>query len=233
MIGWRGRKRLLFSPVFLMIDLKRHWIFSSLGCNFVSSLFKCIRDLSGFKERREGKVKVKCTLVQALRLCTGRTAYRENRGIALPFHHHGTIEEGGVVNVTARPFFTTGKVPVPIVQEAGWGPGPVWTGGKSRPTGIRSPDLPARSQSVNRLSYPAQKERRKALPHNDTGLLTGRCSADDRVSDHLSSISKEILIYRYTVDGICNVMSESKNVRLRKNKHNLDRRNECMIPTHL
>jgi hypothetical protein len=25
--------------------------------------------------------------------------------------------------------------------EAGWAPGPVWTGGKSSPTGIRSPDL--------------------------------------------------------------------------------------------
>ena len=29
------------------------------------------------------KVKVKCTLVQALRLCTGRTAHRGNRGIAI------------------------------------------------------------------------------------------------------------------------------------------------------
>ena len=26
---------------------------------------------------------VKCTLVQALRLCTGRTAHRESRGIAI------------------------------------------------------------------------------------------------------------------------------------------------------
>ena len=34
--------------------------------------------------------KVKVTLVQALRLCTGRTAYRESRGTALPFHDHGT-----------------------------------------------------------------------------------------------------------------------------------------------
>ena len=32
------------------------------------------------------KVKVKCTLVQALRLCTGRTAHRMSRGIALLFH---------------------------------------------------------------------------------------------------------------------------------------------------
>jgi hypothetical protein len=58
-----------------------------------------------------------------------------------------------VVNITPQPHFTPGKDPVPIVQEAGWAPGPVWTGGKSRPTGIRSPDRPARSQSLYRLSY--------------------------------------------------------------------------------
>ena len=32
------------------------------------------------------KSKVQCTLVQALRLCTGRTAHRGSRGIALVFH---------------------------------------------------------------------------------------------------------------------------------------------------
>ena len=36
------------------------------------------------------KKKVKCTLVQALRLCTGHMAHRGSRGIALPFHDHGT-----------------------------------------------------------------------------------------------------------------------------------------------
>ena len=36
------------------------------------------------------KVKVKVTLVQALRLCTGRTAYRGSRGIALPYLDRGT-----------------------------------------------------------------------------------------------------------------------------------------------
>jgi len=34
--------------------------------------------------------KVKCTLVQALRLFTGRTAHRGSWGIALPFLDHGT-----------------------------------------------------------------------------------------------------------------------------------------------
>jgi hypothetical protein len=43
--------------------------------------------------------------------------------------------------------FTPGKDPVPIVQEAGWAPGPVGTGAENfAPTGIRSPDRPARSE---------------------------------------------------------------------------------------
>ena len=96
-----------------------------------------------------------CTLIQALRLCTGRTAHRGSRGIALPFLDHGT-RRGWGVSVTPRPLFTPGKDPVPIVQEAGWAPGPVWTGAENlAPTGIRSPDRPTRSQSLYRLSYPA------------------------------------------------------------------------------
>ena len=54
-----------------------------------------------------------------------------------------------------RPHFTPGKDPVCIVQEAVWAPGPVWTGGKSRPHRDSIPDRPAHSQSLYRLSYPA------------------------------------------------------------------------------
>ena len=101
------------------------------------------------------KVKVKCTLVQALRLCTDRTAHRGSRGIAVPFLDHGT-RRGWGVSVTHRPLFTPGKEPVPIVHEAGWAPGPVWTGAENlASTGIRSPDRPARSQSLYRLRYPS------------------------------------------------------------------------------
>ena len=39
-----------------------------------------------------------------------------------------------------------GKDPVPIVQEARWSSGPVWIGMENlAPTGVRSPDRPARS----------------------------------------------------------------------------------------
>ena len=45
-----------------------------------------------------------------------------------------------------------GKDPVPIVQEAGWAPGTE----NLAPTGIRSPDRPARSESLYRLRYPGR-----------------------------------------------------------------------------
>ena len=45
---------------------------------------------------------------------------------------------GWVVSSMRRPQFTPRKDTVPILQEALWAPGPVWTSGKSRPTGIRS-----------------------------------------------------------------------------------------------
>ena len=53
-----------------------------------------------------------------------------------------------MVSSTPRPHFTTGKDPVPILQEAGWAPGPVWTGGNSLPRRDSIPDRPARSQAL-------------------------------------------------------------------------------------
>jgi hypothetical protein len=54
----------------------------------------------------------------------------------------------------SRPLSTPGKDPVPIVQESGWAPGLVWTGAENlTSTRIRSPDRPARSQLLYRLSY--------------------------------------------------------------------------------
>jgi len=84
------------------------------------------------------------------------TCYRPSvgRGIALLFHDRGT-RRGWVVSSTTRPHFTPGKDPVPIVQEAGWAPGPVWMVGKSRSHWDLIPYCPARSQLLYRLSNPA------------------------------------------------------------------------------
>ena len=98
-------------------------------------------------------VLIKCTLVQALGLCTGCTAHMGSRGVVLPFHDHGT-RRGWGVNFTPRPLFTTVKDLVSIVWLDGWAPGPVWTGAENlASTGIRSPHRPARSQSLYRLRY--------------------------------------------------------------------------------
>jgi len=101
--------------------------------------------------------KVKYTLVQALRLCTGRTAHKESRGIALIFHDHGT-RRGRGVSVTPRPFFYPR-------ERAGTHCTGGWVGPrdgldrckKFLPIRIRSPDRPARNQSLYRLRYPAHK----------------------------------------------------------------------------
>jgi len=69
-------------------------------------------------------------------------AQRVCRGIALLLHDRDT-RRGWVVSSTPRPHFTLGKDPVPILQEARWAPGPVWTGGKSRPQRDSIPDRPA------------------------------------------------------------------------------------------
>jgi hypothetical protein len=55
----------------------------------------------------------------------------------------------------AQALFTSGKDPVPVVT-GGWvGPGSFWTGAENLAlTRIRSPDDPARSKSLYRLSCP-------------------------------------------------------------------------------
>ena len=97
-------------------------------------------------------------------------AQRVGRGIALLFLDRGT-RRGWVVSSTPRPHFTPGKDPVPILQEAGWASGPVWTGGKSRPHRDSIPDRPARSQSLYRLSYPAQPYVNRSTCKLDSGKI--------------------------------------------------------------
>jgi hypothetical protein len=61
---------------------------------------------------------------------------------------------GWVVNAKPRPLHPRERDPVPTVQEVRRVPGPVWTGAENlAPTGICSPDRPARSESLYRLSY--------------------------------------------------------------------------------
>jgi hypothetical protein len=59
-----------------------------------------------------------CILVQALRLCTGRTVYRGNRGIALPFHDHGTRRDEGSASRPGR-CLPPGKNRYPLYRRLG------------------------------------------------------------------------------------------------------------------
>jgi len=111
-----------------------------------STFFVFFKGLVCFIYRYIKKGKVKC-----FRYRPG-VARRVGRGIALLLHDRGT-RRGWVVSSTPRPHFTPGKDPIPILQEDGWTPGPVWTDGKTRPHRDSIPDRPARSQSLYRLSY--------------------------------------------------------------------------------
>ena len=77
----------------------------------------------------------------------------ESRGIALLLPVYLGTRWGWVVNTTpGRLYF--GNDPVPIVQEVGWASEQVWIGAENlAPTGIRSPNLPARSELLYRLCY--------------------------------------------------------------------------------
>jgi len=99
--------------------------------------------------------KAKCTLVQALRLCRGRTVHRVSRGIALLFVYHGTRRGERSVSRPGRSL-PPGKTRYPFYRRLG-GSRPGQVRKISPPTRIRSTDRPTRSQSLYRLSYPANK----------------------------------------------------------------------------
>ena len=124
---------------------RRHILWPSSGeCCLEGYITKTIKPM-------QKKVKVKFSRYRP------GVAWRVDRGITLLFHDRGT-RRGCVVSSTPRPHFTPGKEPVPILQEAGWTTGPVWTGGKTRPHWDSIPDRPNRSQSLYRLSYQAHNQ---------------------------------------------------------------------------
>ena len=95
------------------------------------------------RENRTKVKKVKCTLLQALRLCTGRTGHRGRRGIALLFLDHGTRRGEGLASRPGRSL-PPGKTRYSLYRRLG---GPQGRSGQVRkistPTGILSPDRPA------------------------------------------------------------------------------------------
>ena len=86
-----------------------------------------------------------------------RTSFRDPEG---EYVYSCTLSVDGGGWLTPRSVhFTPGKeTPLPIIQEAGWSPWSVWTDAENiAPTGIRSADFPARSESLYRLHYPGPR----------------------------------------------------------------------------
>ena len=125
--------------------------------------------------------------VQALRLCRGRTAHRWSRGIALPFHDHCTRRREGSASRPGRSLprerlgtHCTGGL---VGPRAG-----LDRCGKFRPpTGIRSPDRPARSQSIYRLRDPV---------HSVLGNFNKCCRAFPIVSYFVHPCTGTAALYR-------------------------------------
>ena len=81
------------------------------------------------------KVKVKCALVQALRLCTGRTAHKGSSGIALLFLDHG-IRRGEETASRPGRSLPPGMTRDPLYRRLG---GLQGRSGQVPPTGITIP----------------------------------------------------------------------------------------------
>jgi hypothetical protein len=63
---------------------------------------------------------------------------------------------GWVINATPQPLYLREGNPASILQKAGWAPAPVWRGAETlTPTGIRSADRTARSESLSDYAIPA------------------------------------------------------------------------------
>jgi hypothetical protein len=87
--------------------------------------------------------KVKCTLVQALSLCTGRTAQKRSRGIALLFLDRGTRRGEGSASRPGRSL-PTGKSRYPLYRGLG--------------------GLQSRSGQVRKISSPPRFDPRTVQP---------------------------------------------------------------------
>ena len=121
-------------------------------------------------------------------------AQRVGRGIALLFHDRGTRRVVSVQQHAPAALYL-GKDPVPILQEAGWAPGP------HRDS---SPDRPVRSQSLYRLSYRAHKntinfsKSREGTEVDDchhSDLTTGWMTEDTQFDSWHSTRSDSIAVF--------------------------------------
>jgi hypothetical protein len=178
--------------VFTRPDLSfKCWFFPSTECDFFHP------QAASDPQPLLYKKNVKCTLVQALRLCTGCTARRGSRGIALLLHDHGT-RRGWGVSVTSRPFLPPGKTRYPVYRRLG---GPQGKSGQVRK--ISPPprfDLrtlqPIASRYTNYFTWP------QTLLYRFSEVRITFCL---RTSLQLNDLSGSVLLVRLHFAEKCNL----------------------------
>ena len=116
-----------------------------------------------------------------------------------------------MVNSPPQPLYPRVRDLVPIVRVAGWAPVPVWSGAEDlAPTGIRSADRPARSESLYQLSYsgphyPIDRQT-TGISAKKNAALVERCYSEfvfcanmqEKVLANATTRSCTICIYRCT-----------------------------------
>jgi hypothetical protein len=150
----------------------------------------------------KSKVNVKCTLVQALRLCTGRTAHRESRGIALLFHDDGT-RRGWGVSVTRRPLFTPpGKTRYPLYRRLC---GPQGRSGQVRKISP-APGFDPRAVQPVASRYTDYATRPTCLSKGDV-IMYGQTLVTSESEEHFGNFDKvtKILIHLKVWAGWCSL----------------------------
>jgi hypothetical protein len=90
-----------------------------VNCSIQFSVRICTYGCSAFRRKRihgvNVQVKVKVTVLQALRLYTGLTAHSGSRGIALSFLDHGTRRGEGSASRPGR-YLSRGKTQCPLYR---------------------------------------------------------------------------------------------------------------------
>ena len=102
-----------------------------------------------------------------------------------------------------RPLYPWERDAVTIVQEAGWAPEPVRTGAENLvSTGITSPDSPACSESLYRLSHPGAQIRRDLKKNYNQSLKTPLVRGMTSNTKCAPTLNERVNFYGHNTDTI-------------------------------
>jgi hypothetical protein len=134
-----------------------------------------------------------------------------------------SLLDGGGGSASHPSRFTPRKRPESIVQDAGSAPGLVWTCAKDiAPTGIRSPDHPARSKSLYRLSYPAHH-------HHTFGIISNHKMERDNIGNfqNIPYVVRFIHLHCTPITLSQYGQIQRFSMRIMKIKHKLEKKHIC------